>query len=349
MKISTVLFISIVLLFSSISLFSQTDPYVPFEDIERDIDRALDYFSIGDYETALSILEKVLSMDPLNPRAADLKASIRELYAMESSTTDQEINSEIEETEKPDFSLNKPEVEENPDAEDVEKPDFSVRDEGEDILQPKDTRSVLEVSISPNLVFPWDVGEEFVVFPEESGYSAGLRADGNYFFKGWNRIFGFSATYSLFLLDYEEEGFASSFLHVIDGMLSFRTFFLETVDSKIVFKLSLGYRGYFSNGYNFYGIERSFLNGFNMGVNLEAPLIYLFWEREFWKKLVFDVDINLLFFPDMNTLNLFDFRVSTEYKLEHFSVGVHFGAYSVITPEKSEYIMMTGMSLNFYL
>jgi hypothetical protein len=334
------------LLFSSVVLHSQADPYFLEEDIEEIINQALDFFSNGEYLKAIEILSSVLLVEPANKRASDLIKSIGELYEMEIDSSDGTGQDYI--TERPDFSINDPLKKEEPADEDLEKPDFSVRDDEDNLLLPEHTRTVLEFSLSPNLVLPWEIGEESVVFPDESDYAGSFNAEVDFFFNSWNRIFGISGAYSLFLLNPDEEEFASNQLHVFDAMFNFRTFFSETVDSKIIFKLALGYRGYFSRGYDFYTIDRTFLNGFNMGINLEAPLLYLFWEEEFLKRLVFDVDMNLLFFPEVNTLNLIDFTVNSSLRFNHFSAGIHFGAYSVITPDKVEYMWMTGLNINLF-
>jgi len=329
------LLISFHIFLSAVSLFSQIDPYMVSEEIEEKIDLALDAFSSGDYEEALRILNLVLEIDSTNQRAKDLIESINELYNIETDRTD-DNDEEPYITERPDFNIKEP-PSENPDEE-LNKPDFSVRNDDSDLLQPEDTRSFFEFSFSPNLVLPWNIGEDSVVFPLESGYSTSFNGDINYYFKMWNRIFGFNGSYTLFLLNVIDEGFAADKLHVVDVMFSFRTFFLETLDSRIIFKFSVGYRGYFSNGYDFFVVEKRSLNGFNMGVNLEAPLLYLFWDREILKRIIFDVDMNLLFFPEQNTLNLFDFRFSGEFRFNHFSAGLHFGAYSIITSDAAEYL-----------
>lgn len=328
-------------------LTAQVDPPLPDKELDVRIDRALDYFGEGDYETAISLLENVLILDPENRRAADLLISIKELYEMETGSS--VSVDEILPTEKPDFSINDPEVqtEETPEEEeDLEKPDFSIREDEELLIQPEETRSRMDFSLSSNLVFPWDNGEESVVFPDEGTHSASFTADLDYFFNSWNRIIGFAGTYSLFLLDPEGGNFFDERIHVVDGLISFRTFFREEVDSRIIFKLSAGYRGYFAQGYDFYEVERSYLNGFNMGINLEGPFIYLFWNREFFKRVIIDLDMNLLFFPEINTLNLFDFRLNGRLQFNHFAMGAHFGAYSVITTVDVEYIWMTGINVS---
>ncbi|MBI9100429.1 MAG: hypothetical protein JEY91_18250 [Spirochaetaceae bacterium] len=339
--------IALVLSFSIHSLIAQMDSYLMEEEIENSINLALDYFSSGQYEQALMTLENVLAIDPVNKRAIDLRTSILELYNIEYNTSEDKGTGEADVTEKPNFTTNDSE-EENGD-ENLEKPDFSVREEDSQLVQSEDTRTAFELSLSPNLVLPWSISEESVVFPSESGRSVSFNIEADYYFPAWDRILGLSGVYSLFLLDPEDQGFASSQLHVIDVMIDFRTFFMETPDSKIIFKLGLGYRGYFSRGYEFYSIDLDSLNGFNMGVNIEAPLLFLFWDREALKRLIFDVDINLLFFPKISTLNLFDFKITSELQFKYFSAGIHFGAYSVITPVDVEYIWMTGLSFRFRL
>ncbi|MDA3811932.1 MAG: hypothetical protein PF518_16565 [Spirochaetaceae bacterium] len=334
------------LLLHSITLYSQVDSSLKGEEIEVKIDLALDQFSSGEYQNALVTLNDVLKIDPENKRAKDLIKSINELYNMETKGTAAKENESFV-AEQPDFHIVNEEKKDEPEEE-LDKPDFSVRDENAQLLLPEETRSILEISLSPNLVMPWNIGEDSVVFPIDSGYSMSLNGDINYYFNRWDRILGFNATYSLFLLNTENGGLAHDKLHIVDLLFQFRTFFSETVDTKIIFKFGIGYRGYFANGYQFYTIERSYLNSVNMAINLEAPLLYLFWDREFLKRLVFDIDMNLLFFPELNTLNLFDFKVSGELRFSHFSVGIHFGAYSIITPEKVEYLWMTGASINLF-
>lgn len=348
MKANKYLIISILFILFVSNLYSQVDPYLINEEIELNIDKALDLFSSGEYDQAIIILKEVLTIDPTNKRASDLIESITELYLMEVNTDENQEQSYI--TEKPDFRINDPfdESSRENNEDELEKPDFSVRDENDQLRQPEESRTVFELSLSPNLVLPWQIGVDSVVFPEESNYSGSFSVKADYFLNFWDRIFGISGAYSIFLLNPEEGGFASDQLHVIDAMVNFRTFFSETYDSRIIFKLALGYRGYFSNGYNFYSIDKNFLNGFNMGLNLEAPLLYLFWDVDFFKRIVFDVDMNLLFFPELNTLNLFDFKINGEIRFNNFSTGIHFGAYSFITPETVEYLWMTGLSINFY-
>lgn len=332
-------------------IYSQIDSSMQESELEVRINRALDYFGEGDYERAITILENVLVIDPDNKRAADLLASIRELYKIETDTGNGNNGADQGTTERPDFSFQDPQIEEDtpdegePDEEELEKPDFSIHDE-ESLLSPEQTRSIFELSLSPNLVFPWDMGEDSVVFPERGSLSGSFSADIDYFLNAWNRIIGFSGAYSLFLLDPDWGDFPDGQLHVVDALFNFRTFFNEEIDSRIIFKLGIGYRGYFAGGYDFHTIERSWLNGFNMGINLEGPLIYLFVNREGLKRLIFDLDMNLLFFPEINTLNLFDFRINTRLQLKNFAIGVHFGAYSVITTDDVEYIWMTGMNFS---
>ena len=350
MNFQKLLILSILSVFILGNLYSQADPYLINEEIERNIDLALDFFSSGEYEKAIDILNDVLEIDPTNKRATDLIDSITELYNMEINSNDEEEQSYI--TEKPDFSINDPQEDSSAEnsEEDLEKPDFSVRDDEDRLKQPEENRTVFELSLTPSLILPWNIGEDSVVFPDESDYSGSFAVKADYFLNVWDRILGFSGAYSLFLLYPEAESFASDQLHIIDAMVNFRTYFSETYDTKIIFKLALGYRGYFSNGYDFYSIDRDYLNGFNMGINLEAPLLYLFWDQEFFKRLVFDVDmnLNLLFFPELNTLNLFDFKITGEVRFNNFSAGVHFGAYSFITPEDVKYLWMTGLSINLY-
>lgn len=343
LRLNKLLFFILILL--PAILYSQTDPPLPEKELDVRIDRALDHFGEGDYEKAISLLENVLVIDPENERASDLLISIRELYEMETGTTGEESSL----TEKPDFSINDPEIpEEDPqEEEELEKPDFSIRDEDNELIQPVQTRSRFELFLSSNLVFPWDNGEESIVFPDEGTHSVSFTADMDMYLNRWNRIIGFAGTYSLFLLDPEGGDFSDSMLHVVDGMISFRTFFREEIDSRIIFKLSAGYRGYFSNGYDFYDVERQYLNGFNMGINLEGPFIYYFWTNQFFKRFILDLDMNLLFFPEINTLNLFDFRLNGRYQFDHFAMGIHFGAYSVITTVDVEYIWMSGLNVSF--
>jgi len=341
-----IVFLTFLFCISSAVLYSQADLYLLDEEIEENISLALDLFSNGQYQEAIEILNSILLVEPANKRASDLMKSIEELYNMEIDSSYESDSVSV--TEKPDFNINDPEETENPGDEELEKPDFSVREEDDSLLLPEHTRTIFEFSLSPNLVFPWDdIGEESVVFPEESDYSGSLNVESDFFFDMGDRIFGISGAYSIFLLNPAGEEFASNQLHIVDAMFSLRTFFSETVDSKIIFKLGLGYRGYFSSGYDFFSVDRSFLNGFNMGINLEAPLLYLFWDKEFLKRIIFDVDMNLLFFPELNTLNLFDFKVSSKLRFNHFSAGFHFGAYSVVTPVKVEYLWMTGINVSF--
>ena len=348
-------FIFLFLLFISINyLAAQVDPYLINDEIDAKIALSLDHFSNGEYDEALALLYQVLDMDPVNKRANDLIESISELYKMEKDTDSEDTEDQEYIISRPDFNINDttengqdPEGE-NQDDENLEKPDFSVRDEDDDLIQPEETRSRFEFSLSPNLVLPWNIGEESVVFPLVSDYSMNINGSLDYYLNFWDRIFGLRAAYSLFLLNPEESELASDLLHVVDIMASFRTFFSESIDTRIILKVALGYRGYFSQGYNFYTINRTYLNGINMGVNLEAPLLYLFWDKEFFKHLIFNADMNLLFFPEMNTLNLWDFKFNGEYRFKNFSAGIHFGAYSVITPDEVEYLWMTGITFKLF-
>lgn len=346
--------ISIFLIFYPLySLFSQVDPDLVGEEIENNIDRALDFFSDGNYEEALRILNEVLKIDSNNSRTHDLIKSINELYKMEIQTdSTEEIETDFI-ARRPDFTINDPEEKKteiitDSDGE-LERPDFSVRDENQDLTHPKEKRTQFELSLAPSILFPWDISEESVVFPTTGGYSGNFSAKFDYFFSSWDRIFGYSAMYSLFLLDWEDDGIASDQLHIFDAMVNFRTYFSETVDTRIIFKLSMGYRGYFANGYYFYDIERDYLSGFNMGVNLEAPLLYLFWDNELFKRFIVDFDMNLLFFPEINTLNLLDFRINGEIRFSNFSMGLHFGSYSVVTTDDIIYLWMGGMNISLFL
>lgn len=329
------------------ALFSQTDSTMREGEVEIHINQALDLFSRGEYVQSIALLDNVLLMDPGNQRASDLKESIVELYKLELYATEEDTEQSYN-GERPDFSIKESDEPENTEDEKLEKPDFSVRSDEDLIVHPEETRTYFELSLYPNLVLPWDIGEDSVVFPDKSGYSGSFNAKADLFLRPWDRSFGISGAYSLFMLDPAEGGFATNRLNVVDAMFTFRTFFSEEVDSKIIFKLGLGYRGYFSVGYNFYTVERDYLNGFNMGVNLEAPLLYLIWEREFLKRIILDLDMNLLFFPELSTLNLFDFKINTEFRFGNFSAGIHFGAYSVITDDLIEYMWMTGVNINFY-
>ncbi|MBB6480825.1 tetratricopeptide repeat protein [Spirochaeta isovalerica] len=319
--------------------------------MDAQINLALDYFGQGDYEKAISLLEAVLIIDPENERAADLLVSVRELYRMErelsktNNTDDEEFTAQ-----RPDFSVNPTRDEETDPQEDEElnKPDFSINEE-DDLVQPEETRSRFELIVSPSLVYTWDVGEEGEVFPSVGTYSASVSSEMNYYFSKWNRIVGISGGYSLLLLDPEWGSFADARLHVVDALITFRTFFQEEVDSKTVLRIGAGYRGYYAGGYNFYTLNKGWLNGFNMGVNLEGPLLYLFRSNEGLKKFIMGIDMNLLFFPEMNTLNLFDFKIEARLQFDHFSAGLHFGAYSVITPDESKYIWMNGINFRFRL
>jgi len=51
----------------------------------------------------------------------------------------------------------------------------------------------------------------------------------------------------------------------------------------------------------------------------------------------------------VSTLNLFDFKLEAKYQFDHFAAGLHFGAYSIITPDESKYIWMTGLNFSFRL
>lgn len=336
-----------------LSLHSQVDPYLTQDEIESSLDRALDTFSSGSYEEALAILNQVLEIDPFNSRAMDLIKSINALYQMEINSEPSEGSDREFITRRPDFNVSEQEKNVSDPVSDPldehERPDFSIRDDDSDLIHPKETRTKLDFSLYASLLEPWSLSEESVVFPSSGSLTGNLYGKVDYFFDGWDRIFGFSGMYSLFLLDVDDDGLASDQLHVIDAMINFRTFFREEVDTKIIFKLSMGYRGYFSNGYTFYSIDRYDLSGFNMGVNLEAPLLYYFWDYEFFKRLIFDFDMNLLFFPEINTLNLLDFRLNSELHFSNFSTGVHFGAYSVVTTDDVSYLWMAGVNLSLYL
>ncbi len=347
MRKITIFLSALILFLFAQGLFSQSDSSMREGEVEIHINQALDLFSRGEYIQAIAILNNVLLLDPGNQRAADLKESIEELYNME-LYAEEEDSEQSYYSERPDFSIKDTDELEKPEEEELEKPDFSVRSEEDQIIHPEDTRTHFELSLYPSLVLPWDIGEDSVVFPDESGYSASFNVKADIFLKPWNRSFGIAGAYSLFLLDPAQGGFASNKLNVVDVMFTFRTFFSEEIDSKIVFKLGMGYRGYYSNGYDFYSVERDYLNGFNMGVNLEAPVFYLFWDREFLKRIILNLDMNLLFFPELSSLNLFDFKMNTEIRFNHFSTGIHFGAYSVITTDSIQYMWMTGVNFNFY-
>lgn len=336
---------ALILVVSAPGLFSQTDSSMWEGEVEIHINSALDLFSEGEYLRAIAILNNVLLIDPGNQRAADLKESIEELYNMELNIGDEDLVQSYD-SERPDFSMNDSDELEKQEEE-LEKPDFSVRSEDDLVIHPEDTRTHFELSLYPNLVLPWDIGEDSVVFPDESGYSASFNVKADLFLKPWHRSFGIAGAYSLFLLGPVNGGFASQKLNVVDAMFTFRTFFLEEIDSKIIFKLGMGYRGYYASGYNFYSLERDYLNGFNMGVNLEAPLLYLFWDKDFLKRIILDLDMNLLFFPELSSLNLFDFKINMKFRFDHFSTGIHFGAYSVITSDSIQYMWMTGVNINF--
>lgn len=345
MKRSVIFFL--LLIYSlSFSLYSQNST-IPEKELEIRINRALDYFGEGNYEEAIAVLENVLAVDPENERASDLLISIKELYEMEKGTSSSEEENSIE-TQRPDFSINpsieEPEVSEP--EEELEKPDFSIRDDDENLILPEETRTFLEFSLFPSLVHSWSIGEDAVVFPAEGSYSGSINVSGEYYFPFLDRIIGAAGGYTLFMLDPDWGDFPDGLLHVLDGMISFRTFFLEEIDKRIIFELSAGYRGYFSQGYEFYDIQENSLHSFNMGVNLEGPFLYQFINREPLKNIIFDVQMNLLFFPEISTLNLFDFRGNVLFQLNHFSIGVHFGAYSVITAEDVKYIWMNGINFN---
>ena len=85
-----------------------------------------------------------------------------------------------------------------------------------------------------------------------------------------------------------------------------------------------------------------------MGIALELPILYLFLERDILKRIILDLDMNLLFFPEFSTLNLFDFTVCGEYRFKHFSAGIQFGAHTVITSEQVVYIWKTGLNFKIY-
>ncbi len=363
MKFRTVLIISLFLSSVFGKIYSQNDPLPSANSIESKIEQALDYFTQGEYELALNILNQILRNEPENKRASDLVESINELYHIDQNV-DNESQKEPIKIERPDFNKdsnedNKDSNEDNKDSngdnengngdnEEMERPDFSVRDDSDDLLLPEDGRTKFELYISPNFLFQYQIGEEGIVFPVSSDLSANFMAGAEYYLELWNRILGFSADYSIMVLNPSDGSFGSTRLHTVDAMLNFRTFFVETFDSRIIFKLGLGYRGYFSGGYNFNSIDRNYLHGINMGVALELPLFYLIWEEEFFKNIIFDVDLNLLFFPDITTFNLFDFTVCAEYRFDHFSVGLDFGAYTVITTEDIEYIWKTGLNIKFH-
>lgn len=342
------IFLLLMLAFMPLPLNSQGG--TTFSDSEMDvrINEALDYFSNGDYDKAIALLKSILTLDPGNSRAADILLSIEALKQIESGTTAAGTAGGNSQTERPDFSSGNADQDNSGTDSNtsVEKPDFSIRADDSGLVLPEETRSRFELTLSPNLVFPWNIGEGADVFPAEGSYSGSFAADGELFFNPWNRIIGIAASYSLFLLHPQWDGPSPVTLHVVDAMVSFRTFFLEDIDTKVIFKLSAGYRGYFSPVYDFYEVERNYLNGFNMGINLEGPFIYLFVNREALKNLILDLDMNLLFFPEINTLNLFDFQFSLQYRFNHFALGIHTGAYSVITPDQSKYIWMSGLDFN---
>lgn len=346
MRINKNLFLILLILLSTVVLYSQADLFLDDEVIEENINLALDLFSRGEYQKAIDLLNSILLVDPSNERASDLKLSITELYNMEIDSAEEE--DQVYVTEKPDFSIAEPEEADIPVDEELEKPDFSVRKSEEGLILPEHTRTSFEFDVSSNLLLPWSIGEESVVFPEKSNYSGSFQGEVDVFFNIWDRIFGVSGAYSLFLLNPDGGGPAANQLHTVDAVLNFRTFFSEMDDFKIIFKLGVGYRGYFSNGYDFFNINQDYLNGFNMAVNLEAPLLFLFWDEEFLKRIIFDVDMNLLFFPELKTLNLFDIKISGKLRFDHFSLGLHVGAYSVITQEKAEYLWMTGLNFSLY-
>jgi hypothetical protein len=335
-------------LFTVTPLFSQVDTSLLEKEIENKIDEALDFFSEGDYQRSLFLLEQVLDMDPANKRASNLIKSIQELSKIEGESDLTEEPQKTFITEKPDFQINNPNDEEQTEQETL-RPDFSVREKDEDVSHPREKRSKLELSLTPSLLLSWNITEDSVVFPSSGSSAGSFNTKLDYYFDAWNKIFGFTGMYTLLMMDIEEDGLSSDQLHIFDAMLNFRTYFREEIDSRIIFKLSMGYRGYFSNGYTFYTVDKDYLNGFNMGVNLEAPLLYLFFENEYMKRIIFDFDMNLLFFPELNTLNLLDFKLSSELRFKNFSTGVHFGAYSVVTTDDVQYLWMTGFSLNVYL
>ncbi|MBN2659537.1 MAG: tetratricopeptide repeat protein [Spirochaetales bacterium] len=339
------------LISSHLCLSAQNGSAVSDEELEAQINLALDYFGQGNYEKAISLLETVLSLAPDNERASDLLLSLRELYRMEKEIgRNGDQAQEPFTAERPDFSINTPEAGEDvpPEDDELEKPDFSIHDE-EDLIQPEETRSRFEFGLFPGFIYPWDIGESGEVLPSSGSYSGSFFSDINYYFKSWNRIIGVSGGYSLLLFNSDQSDFGDTMLHIVDVLFTFRTFFKEEVDSKTVLKIGAGYRGYFAGAYDFYTLGKGWLNGFNMGVNLEGPLLYLFRSRESLKRFILGIDMNLLFFPEMNTLNLFDFRIEAKLQLDHFSAGLHFGAYSVITPDESKYIWMNGINFSFRL
>jgi len=346
-------FILLLFFTSLFSLYSQNNLPAPEDELEAQINLALDYFGQGDYERAIAILETVLAIEPGNKRAADLLSSIKELYRMEQEMDEENgvYGDEDFTPERPDFGLDTPgeESENGPEGEEeLNKPDFSVHDE-EDMLRPEETRSRFELSVSPGLVFEWDIGEGGEVLPPEGDYSGNVSAEVDFFFKKWNRIFGVSGGYSLFLITLEEGDFGENRLHNFDILFNFRTFFKEEVDSRTIFKFGVGYRGYLAGGYTFNTLQRRWLNGFNMAVNLEGPILYLFLNKEPLKRFIMGIDMNLLFFPQVSTLNLFDFKLEAKLQFDHFAAGFHFGAYSIITPEESKYIWMTGLNFSLRL
>ena len=80
---------TLILFFSTAVLYSQADPYLLEEEIEENINQALDLFSNGEYLNAIEILSYVLLVEPTNKRASDLIKSIRELYSMEIDSADE--------------------------------------------------------------------------------------------------------------------------------------------------------------------------------------------------------------------------------------------------------------------
>lgn len=327
------------------NVYSQNDPAID-KDLDLQINQALDYFSDGDYDKAITLLESVLSIDPENQRAVDLLISIKEIYKLEKdSGNPKSTDSEDFTAQRPDFSVMDPNADP---AEELQKPDFSVHDK-EDLIRPEETRSKLELDFSPALIFPWNLGKKEGVLPESGSYSVSGSASLDYYFNIWDRIIGLRGGYSLLLFDPVDQGFAGERLHFVDILVTFRTFFKEEVDSKTIFRIGAGYRGYFAGGYDFYSIDSQALHGFNMDVDLEGPLFYLFWDRDGLKKILMGIHMNLLFFPEINTLNFFDFKIDAGLQFQHFYTGLYFGAYSVITTVDSQYIWMAGLSFRFLL
>ncbi len=346
------LLLSVLILFSSSLIFSQTG-YLPAEtEIDIIIETALDYFSIGEYQKALIELNKILEKDQDNKRAAELYKSINELYIIEELSGNDEYS---EVSERPEFNNNSDDKEDvsaednESEIEELEKPNFSVHEDDENLLLPRDGRSILGLTISPDLVFPSAMGEASVVFPESTEYSLGLNVEFEYFLKKTGRKLGFLTNYSLLLFDINKDSFLSNQLHILDGMLSFRTFFNEIYDSRIIFQVAFGYRGYFPLGYSFSNFDKEVLNGFNFSISLELPVLYIIWEKELLKNIILDLDMSLLFFPEINTLNLFDFKVNLEYRFDKITTGLQFGANTRITKDNIKYMWNGGIIFRFHL